>query len=76
MATAKTVTITVNGKQIQIEAGTASFQNIVAAAGQMGAATPKTAKLITVSSAAPSQGSTIGGNGSYNIIGGEVLTIA
>lgn len=69
------VTITVNGIAVKIIQGTTSFQDIIAAATQKGAA-HVTDKKITVVSAAASQSSSFGPNASYVISGGEVLTSA
>lgn len=68
-------TVTINGAKVLIDHGVNTFANIVAAGAQKGACSPKS-KMVTVASAAPSQGSTVGPNGSYVVSGGEVFTIA
>lgn len=65
------VTVTIDGTKYSIPPGQHSIKDIIAYTGING----KTASL-TVSQAAPSQGSSVPGNGSYNFIGGEVLTSA
>jgi hypothetical protein len=63
----ETVTVTINGKKVQVPAGLHSFKELVQATGA-----PSTTKSFSVSVTAPA--STIGGNDSYNIVGGETLT--
>lgn len=63
----KTVTISVDGRKVQITPGLTSFHEIVSATGVV-----PTTKSFSVSVPAPA--STIGGNDSYNIVGGETLT--
>jgi|HubBroStandDraft_1064217.scaffolds.fasta_scaffold206830_2 hypothetical protein len=69
------VTVTINGVAIKVPQGLNTFQDIIAPAVQKGACTAK-AKLITVTTAAASQNSTVNPNSSYIISGGEVMTIA
>ena len=69
------VTITINGVKVKVLQGTNNFQNIIGAGVEVGACAA-TAKLITVTTAAPSQNSTVNPNSSYLISGGEVLTVA
>ena len=66
-------TITINGKKVKVLQGTNSFQDIIAEAAQVGACAANV-KLLTVTSAAASQSSTVSPNGSYIISGGEVFT--
>jgi len=68
-ATTEYVSITIDGKKYNVPPGVSSLAELVAVTG----INKKTAKL-TVSVAAPSQSSTINGNDSYNVIGGEVMT--
>ena len=68
-------TITINGVQVKVDQGTNAFKDIIAAGVQKGACSA-TAKLITVTTAAASQNSTVNPNSSYCISGGEVLTVA
>lgn len=61
------VTVTMNGKKVIVPAGLHSFKEIIQATGA-----PASTKSIAVSVTAPA--STIGGNDSYNIVGGETFT--
>lgn len=68
MAIKQTVTITVDGKTITLPPGIYPFGDLVLMANA-----PKTTKSIAVNSTV-SKASTIGGNDSYDIAGGEVFT--
>lgn len=70
-----TVTVTINGKTVTLPQGTTTFQDLVAAAAQVGASVTSP-KSIAVNTAAASQNATINPNSSYVISGGEVLTIS
>jgi hypothetical protein len=67
MALPLSVIVTVNGKKITVPAGIHSFKELVQATG-VSAAT----KQFAVTPVTPA--STINGNDSYQIVGGEVLT--
>lgn len=70
------VTITVNGASVKINQGTNSFNDIVAAAKEKGGINIANPKSFAVNTAAAAQNSTIGGNQSYVISGGEILTLS
>lgn len=62
------VTVTVNGTKVRIPSGTTTFAELAGLLGK------PAAKMITlVSSATPP--STIGGNDSYRVAGGETFTL-
>lgn len=61
------VTVTVDGKSVQIPAGTYSFADLVRLFG----ASPKTTKLTV---AQPSKPTAVNGNDSYSVGGGETFT--
>lgn len=68
------VNITINGKTVSVFQGVNSFQDLAAAAVQK-AQIAQPVKF-TVTTSAASQNTVIGGNQSYVISGGEVLTAA
>lgn len=65
----ETVQITIDGVKYQVSPGFTSLSDLI----KVTKINAKTAKL-TVGTAAPVQASSIKGNDSYNIIGGEVMT--
>jgi succinyl-CoA synthetase alpha subunit len=62
------VTVTVDGKKVEIPRGVLNFRDLVKAFQ----ADPKTSKITVVST--PTPATTIGGNDSFTINGGEVFT--
>jgi hypothetical protein len=68
-------TITVNGTKVKIQEGRNSFQSIIAAAQTDGASVVASPKSIAVTPPAV-QATTIGANDSYEINGGEVMTVS
>jgi hypothetical protein len=64
------VTVTVNGTAYKIEPGVFSFREFAAAVGHVGA------KTATITTAHPVQPTTVNGNDSLEILGGEAFTIA
>jgi hypothetical protein len=63
-----TVTITVDGKKVQVTPGVLHFRDLVTSSRSH----PKTSAFTVVTT--PTQASQINGNDSYNIQGGEVFT--
>lgn len=66
--------ITINGVACKIGEGTNSFEEIIDAARNGGVSLTNPTAVTVVS--VPTQASSVKGNDSYKIIGGEVLTIA